>query len=123
MPKKFGSKQTSGDWPEITFINYRLSAEEKKVWNAWSEKNANTAVDELAIFMSNGHKTSISWDLNNSCWIASSTCKDDKSINHNKCIMSRSQDWLEAMMLNLFKASVVCKDGDWSDMKSDDTWG
>lgn len=106
-----------------TFVEVRLGNAEKNHFHQWMEQDQETLGIELGTFISNDHKLSVSWDDQNVCFVASATCRDESSVNHNCCITSRSQDWFEAIMLTLYKATVLLGDKAWQSQSSDRSWG
>lgn len=110
-------------WAETTFVDIRLDNKAKTHFNQWMEQGNDEISLLLATFVSNDHKLSLSWDDQNVCFVASATCKDEQSPNHNCCISSRSQDWFEAIALTLYKASVLLGETPWTDVKNDRSWG
>jgi len=105
--------------PDITFVSYRLNAQEKKDFSKWLESEEVKSGLPFVEFVQSGMKCSISWDNSNDCYIASATCKDEGSANHNLCLTSRANDWYEAAMMNVYKTHVLCQDGLWSDLDQD----
>jgi len=119
--KKQGRKATN--FPEIEFVTVRLDKEQAGAFADWVHQDDESRSLDLAEFISAGHKTSITWDDYNSCFIVSSTCKDEGSDNFNKCLSSRSNDWYEAMMMNVYKANVLLAKGPWESDASTNSWG
>lgn len=123
MASKNSTKANNRNWTETTFVNLKIQGKHKDLFNEWmSRKDAEISLD-VAAFMSNGHKTSITWDDTNNVWIVSATCKDEASKNLNHCLTSRSSEWWEAMCMNVYKNDVICKEGSWVDNSESVDWG
>lgn len=108
---------------DVTFVDVRLSAQDKEQFTSYMLQEADELNLNLADFIADDHKFSVTWDDENKCFIASATCRDEGSINHNCCISSRSQEWYEAMQLTVFKATVLLGGKAWTDAKTDKSWG
>lgn len=123
MASKNTPKPNAKNFAEISFLNIKITGKHKDDFNTWmSRKDAEISLD-VAAFMSNGHKTSITWDDNNKCFIVSATCKESSSPNVDCCITSRSAEWWEAMCMNVYKNDVMCNKGSWRDQQEDTDWG
>jgi len=123
MPAKTKpSPKGKNDWG-MTFVNFRLGKEEKDEFKAYMSAKPDILSEKLAIFIGEGHKVSLSWDDNNKCFIGSATCKDEGSINNNHCMTSRSDDWFEALMMNVYKANELAAGTAWSDLSESADWG
>lgn len=108
---------------QTVFVDVRLAQQDKVQFEQFMQQGDDELGLLLAEFVSNGNKFSLTWDNDNSCFIASATCRDEGSVNLNHCISSRSQDWFEAVMLTVFKATVMLVDKAWSEVTSDRSWG
>jgi hypothetical protein len=116
MPSKNKRTGTLKGLPDITFVQYRLNSQEKKDFAKWKEAEEISSGLAFVEFVQSGMKCSISWDSNNDCYIASATCKDEGSSNHNMCLTSRANDWYEATLMNVYKTTVLCEGGLWADL-------
>ena len=123
MPKSASSRPNTNNWAETIFVNIKLTGKGKDQFTDWMNRKEPEIALDVAQFMSNGHKTSITWDSTNNCWIVSSTCKIQGSVNENHCMTSRSQEWYEAMCMNVFKSAVLCNNGAWSEQQESSDWG
>lgn len=123
MASKNTPKPNNRNFTEITFVNMKITGKHKEGFNEWmSRKEAEIALDAAA-FMSNGHKTSITWDVSNNVWIVSATCKESTSPNVDKCLTSRSSEWWEALCMNVYKHNIMCSGGSWSENEDETDWG
>lgn len=108
---------------QVEFVTINLDTAAEKAFRIYAKDNLDKLVPMIAEFMAEPHKLGLSWDDSNNCFIASATCKNEKSENHNQCITARSDDWSEALLLLLFKHYVVAKGGTWSDVSRPIAWG
>lgn len=113
----------NGRFESVEFVTINLDAAAEKHFRTYAKDVGDKVVSELALFIAEEHKIGISWDINNNCFIASATCKDEKSENHNLCITARSDDWFEALLLLLYKAKVVANGQPWHNVSRPATWG
>ncbi|GJQ33883.1 MAG: hypothetical protein HBSAPP04_27220 [Ignavibacteriaceae bacterium] len=125
MPQK---KQQNNDnnrqnWTKVEFVNINLSKSEKTQFKSWYADNQAELPMLLTAFLSAGYKTSMKYDFENSCFIVTAICEDDGLPNHGKALTSRSDDWLEALALNLFKTDVLSPDGVWETSGKGNSWG
>ena len=116
-------KRNTTNFAQTTFVQFKLSKEQKAEFQAWFEDKKRDISSEVARFMSEGNKTSLTWDAENGCWIVSSTCKDEGSPNLNHCLTSRAAEWYEGLAMNAFKALVLLEGTTWSDYANDDNLG
>jgi len=123
MPASRKSAVTGRGQFDVTFINIRLDKQGEKQFTEWYSRDQRELAEELAVFVSKGHKLGLSWDDKNTCFTASATCRDDRSPNFNSCITSRSDDFFEAMMMNVFKAEVLFEGGTWVADDRGSNWG
>lgn len=123
MASKNSTKLPRGNWPETQFINLKIAGKHKDGFTSWMQRKESDIALDVVSFMSNGHKTSISWDTNNNVWIVSATCKDESSPNVNCCLTSRSNEWWEAMCMNVYKHDIICAQGNWLDNAESGDWG
>lgn len=116
-------QQTKFDYREVQFVNLKLDASQKKQFSQWVEQLGDKIDDECGIFISNGWKTSHTWDRDNACFIASSTNVEPDDINFQYCITSRSSEWLEAVYLNVFKFNVLANGDSLESLVASNSWG
>lgn len=108
---------------QVEFVNVSLTKKDKETFKTWYDARIAELPDMVAKFISEGYKISFRWDSDNECYICSATCIDESMENHNKCLTSRSDQWLEALALNLFKTDTLCKDGIWESTETGYNWG
>jgi len=124
MARKYEKPDNGGqNWKSVDFVYINLSTAEKKQFKSWFNENQ-SAVPELSASMTaQGYKLSIKWDNGNGCFIATVTCDNDGLPNKGKALSSRSDNWLEAIALNIFKTDVCAQDGRWPETSTGNNWG
>ena len=123
MPSKSSRNAAKNSWVDITFVDIRLSKADTTAFREFMQKSPDDLSLALADFIADGNKTSMSWDSEHNTFIAAATCKNPDSVNKDCCITSRSSEWFEALMLNVFKHLVICKAGEWVGEQTDRSWG
>lgn len=125
-PRNGNSKSNSHnpiDWKNFEFANVKLTKPQQDEFHRWYEDN-NKDIDEyVRQLVNSNHKITLSSDQSNDCVIASVTCKDELSPNYGYVLTSRSDNWLEALCLCVFKDTVVCVDIPWSEAGDTSNWG
>ena len=125
MPAKTSKNAGSFKFGEIQFVNVTLDKSDRESFVAWYE-NAMADVDtHVADLLSRSYKMSLSDDQSNDCVICTLTCKDDRSPNHNYSMSSRAGNWLEAVMLSVYKTNILYpeKKGGWPKEVQQRGWG
>ena len=123
MPTKHQNNwKNNGDNP-FEFASLRLDDSKKAHFSGWFAENGSAFEDIIASLVLTGNKMSFSWDEKSSCYIASMTCFNSKSANFQTVMTSRSEDWFEALMMNCYKAIVLCENGSWPKNSKDNNWG
>lgn len=107
----------------VSFFNVNLSSDDRDRFSGWRTENAESWTTEFSQLIADGYKIGITWDDGNACFIASITGKVEGTPNFNCCITARSNDWLEALELLMFKHFVVCAAGTWSKHQTSVAWG
>ena len=121
MAKKSSSNQSN--WNKIEFVNVTLTEPQKKEFKVWAKEHSNEVADDLGQLMVDEYRVSIVWDDNNQCFIATFTGKVDQSTNADKALSSRSDDWYEAIALNLYKHKVIFGGKQWNGETTKNNWG
>lgn len=107
---------------DFTFVQYTLSKTEETAFKKWWQENSPDAVVYLAEVVNSGYKFSASWDNSNDCYIATFTCLDERSQNYCLIMSSRSDDFWEAIGINLYKHLVLFSESGYP-VKSSNAWG
>lgn len=122
--KMANKKQSSGgNWNNTEFINLSLSEPQRKDFKNWYATEGERITDHIGQAMVDDYRLSCNWDDNNQCFIATLTGKPDQRHNASKALSSRSDDWLEAMALSMFKHLVIFKGATWSGESTKNNWG
>lgn len=124
MPAKY-RKNGSARYEDTgySFAHINISPELKKQFKAWFSESAEGFEELCAAFLLSGHKQSVSWNDHDDCYIASLTCNDSQDANYKLILTSRSDNWLEAILLNIFKASVCSAGEPWPRVGEHNKWG
>jgi hypothetical protein len=104
------------------FVPLKLTKADKKAFDAWAKEQTAQHVDALLEMVTDGWKVGFSFDGEHDTFICSATCKDEDSVNHDYCIVSRSNDAYEALFMNYYKLSVMA-DGNVSKIEDEGDWG
>lgn len=114
MAKSFG----------IEFVTIRLDKTDKKAFTSWAEEHIDDTFTLLAQINDQGYKVSSSYDPEGKCYIVAVTGKKDTPHNANKCYTSRSSDFIESVLLALYKHWGLAQGGSWDSIaQSQDNWG
>lgn len=125
MPQKKQQNTSNNgqNWRKIEFVNINLSKAEKTQFKSWFSDNEAEIPRLAAAFIAQGYKTSMKWDNENECFIVTATCEDDTMPNGGKAMSSRSDNWVEAVALNIWKTDVLCDGGIWEGTAKGNSWG
>lgn len=123
MPKKLATRNASQNSWQTEFVDLKLLRDEKKGFTEWASKVSDQSSELFGVMVSDGWKTSVTWDAKNACFIVSSTMRDEDDINYQVTVTSRSQEWFEGIMLNVYKLTVLHKGKDLRKAGGDDSWG
>lgn len=118
--KKTGNKRSGFT---TTFVNYKLSTQDKANFVKWAARSIEAVQQDFTEALSKGCKCSLSENAEQGFYLASMTMRDEGSINYDYCITSRSPDWWEALIMNVFKAQQLGWDESWADQADSDDWG
>jgi len=92
--------------PEYSFVKFELSRSEKAQFARSLPPDMARVWDTLYRLLEDGHKLSLSYDGNNSCYIASLTCNSgSRTHNHHAVLTARADNAEVALALLLYKAS------------------
>lgn len=111
------------DWQQYEFVNMSLNEAQKDQFHAWYKDAGSHAYDELDALLPAGYKVSLSHDENNSCVIATLTCKEPTDPNYGYCLTSRGPDMWTALALCVFKTTELCTDYEWPKDKRQSNFG
>lgn len=108
------------DW---RFVNLNLSTADQKQFGEWFIANETAILPMLAEVVADTYKFSVSYDFDNECFIAALSATKHSSDNKQCTITARSNEWLEAIALLLYKHVVMCNTGTWEDYARPANWG
>lgn len=119
-----GKKTTKPDFQHgFRFVNIRIGKSQRKEVEAWIDECKDDLPRILTPFLDDGYKFSLRRDDENETYIGAMTCVTEGHPNNNACLTSRSNDWVEALMLCLYKTTVLCENGVWPHEEKFDDWG
>lgn len=119
MPNRNTQKYQS-DWK---FVNIALSTADERDFTDWFARERNNFIAMLEDLMANTYKLSLSYDFDNTCFIATVSGTKSSTINAGSSISARSDDFLESICLVLYKHYVMCEGKDWSEHARPSNWG
>lgn len=122
MAKGAKSKKKATGFDQIEFVNVNLSKTEKDEFKTWVKEKLDDAVIALAELAGSGHKVTLSHDDDHDTFIFSVTCRDETNPNYNCCMVSRHQEPVKAILLGMYKVSVLCDYGAWRE-DNEEEWG
>lgn len=108
------------DW---TFANIRLSTADEKSFAKWFTENETSIMTMLGEVVADTYKFSLSYDFDNECFIAGLSGTRYSELNKKTTLTARSNEWLEAIALVLYKHVVMCTMGEWADYARPSNWG
>jgi hypothetical protein len=107
--------KNKGDW---NLIEYRLERDELSAYENWLKETKMTPLHALNYCASKEVKVSLSYSTDNENWCASLTGKPDNKHNTGSTLTTWSDDCFDALLMGVFKASVIFTDGKWVTRKS-----
>lgn len=122
MAGKKGGKQAKQDWM-VDFAAVKLRAEDKEAFEAYRLELDKHDVDPLLELLADGWKISHNLDAENDCFIVSATQKGDNHRNKGICVVSRSDNPYEAVLMNFYKINVMYKGERLPTENTSDNWG
>lgn len=125
MPGKYSKpSKPKNDW-SVEFVALPLMADQKDSFIAWAEEASADVEVFVAQLLGTGYKLSMTLDATNNCVIVTATCKEERSPNSGYAMSSRSDTWLEALLMTVYKTIVLYpeKDGGWPKNTRNDSWG
>lgn len=114
---------TSRSIPNWQFVNISLSVADQKHFGEWFTDNETTILPTLSEINADGYKFSVSYDFENECFIAALSGNRNTNENNGCTITARSNEWIEAIGLVVYKHVVMCNTGDWQDYAKPANWG
>lgn len=107
-----------------TMVNVSLTEKDKGKFQSWVSDLDFKLEDLLSEFGSRGYKLGISWIDRQNAWCVSVTGSENAKLNSGFTMSSWSDDVLEAILMSLYKITVVCENKVWEDYaSSNERWG
>lgn len=99
--------KSGGSQFSTKFAVISLDSEGKELAKQWLAANHKDLDTFFVDLVRDGWKTSLRWDSENDCFIASATCVDDDNRNYDVCVTSRSDNMYEAVLINYYKIYIL----------------
>ena len=125
MPAKYNTPTKGKENWNVEFISLPLLADQKDSFLAWAENATGDVEIFVAQLLGTGYKVSMTLDSVNNCVICTATCREERSPNSGYAMSSRSDTWLEALLMTCFKTLILYpeKEGGWPKNARNDNWG
>ncbi len=123
MPSKAKKTSNKRSGFTTTFVNFKLSQQDKAEFVKWAARGDEAVQHDFLEALSRGCKMSLSENAEQGFFLASMTMRAEEDINYDYCITSRSPDWWEAVIMNVFKAGKMGWDDSWADQGDSEDWG
>jgi len=98
--------------PDVQFINYDLTPEQKTTFKAWLGENYDKAFDMIQNVVDGGYNLSVKVDEKANGYAAFLTCQSEKSPNKGWILSGRGSHPLHAILGVLYRHAVLF-DGVW----------
>lgn len=103
------------DW---NLIEYRLEDGELDAFDTWVKENKVGMASSLNYCAEKEIKVSFTFSEKQAAWCISLTGKEDNKLNSGATLTTWSDDPLDALLMAVFKATVIFSDGVWKTRKS-----
>lgn len=117
------TKRNLPSFSPVTFVALSIPPDRREECKTWCMDNAEEIPTLMLTYTTDGYKFSLKWDDENNCFIASFTGAVEGHPNYQKCLSSRAGDWIEAILLSMWKTEFLCVKGVWDTEVSSFTWG
>lgn len=108
----------------VDFVNVRLEPDDKPRFLEWQKANQADLAQYIGEMLGSGYKVSVNLDDKNDCYIVAVTGTTNCRDNRGLCMTTRSDDWLEAICMAVFKHYVICDAGSWGTPEQhNQSWG
>lgn len=105
------------------FAAIRLSQDDKKAFQKWATANKDDGDVYYVQLIQTGWKGSQRFDPENDCFVWSLTQTNEKDVNYDICVTSRSNNMYEAMLLGIYKLVIMYPEGRLPTEHERDNWG
>jgi hypothetical protein len=103
---------------EWNLIEYRLEDGELDTFETWVKENKVGMASSLNYCAEKEIKVSFTFSEKQAAWCISLTGKEDNKLNSGSTLTTWSDDPLDALLMAVFKATVIFSDGVWKTRKS-----
>lgn len=118
--RKMAKKLLHNQW---SFINTNLTPGEREHFTMWCDEMQDDMVELLVKVLLDGYKISARFDNENECWIVSLTGTDQAVFNDKCSLTSRHSTFEQAVLLTIYKNSVIAQNGKWRVDNAAGEWG
>jgi len=106
------------------FVAMRLNSEQKEAFLDWTTNALPDLGDLLQDTIAEGYKISLNWDKSNDTFICAISGNENHPVNASLCLTARAEGVLEALLLGLFKHTVISRGVPWRSVSDDNRkWG
>jgi hypothetical protein len=107
----------------VEFIEFRLTQEDAPIYEAWWAKEQEHVAVNTENLLNSGYKLSFTPDFENACIIVTVIGKSCGGANEGRAFSSRSDDWLDALGMCLYKHFVLAAADEWPEGTNRRSWG
>lgn len=108
------------DWK---FARVNLTDEEKEHYTGWAEEYADDVAELLIGTLLEDYKLTVTYDNENDTWIATLSATKRSKRNKAQSLSCRHRTYQQALSLLVYKHTIICDNGVWSDHEKSDNWG
>lgn len=105
------------------FADVKLNANDRRVFDGWVSEHCPDALEIIAILCGESYRVTFKDDIDKDCVVCTLTQQDGKHHNANLVIMSRSNDYAEALAIAFYKVHVLYEGVRLPTSQQADTWG
>lgn len=106
-----------------SFVECTLGTSDREAFTNWATNVEKNWTETLVDLFADGYKISVRWVDANNCYMAMLQATDPDEINGGLMLTSRSDVWVEAVLLCAYKHIVMFKSGHWVSEKGASAWG
>jgi hypothetical protein len=106
-----------------TFVNTRLTPEERDHFAEWYDLHYEGIYESLASILLDGYKLSLRYDAEHYTWLATLIGTEASPHNFGKSITSRHETMPRSIALLVYKHAIIADYGEWRDDSTQAAWG
>lgn len=106
-----------------TFAKVTLTREQRDEFLTWAEAINEDTVEIMTGVLLEGYKLSIKLDEENETWIATLTGDETSKHNAQTSMSARHMELDTALLLVVYKHTVLCEGADWENAAEPEDWG